>query len=131
MRYEEFEGITHVYVGKDETEQEVLRAIVKASFELARPASPGDNQEMTDKVANSFINLSYDHRDSGYIVVEMDYAQGRQCETYIEKISQGHFILWDHVYTKNRGTPEPMFDRANNILDGKKKSVLSKKEENL
>ena len=35
MRYEKKNGTTHIYVENEETEQQVLRAIVKASFELA------------------------------------------------------------------------------------------------
>lgn len=121
MRYEKIDRTTHIYVEGGETEQQVLRSIVKASFELARPAGLGwlhfrDNQPMTDEDADHCINLPPDH---GGMVIEMDYVQGRQCKTYIQKIDEGHFTLFNNSYERDRGTPEPMLDRANEIISGK------------
>jgi len=116
MRYEKIETTTHIYVEKDETEQEVLRAIVKASFELARlDLHFNDNQEMNNKIADLFIILPSDHRDYEGTVVKMDYVQGRQCKTYIEFVKECHFILWDFAYKRD---PKPMLDRAKEILTG-------------
>jgi len=120
MRYEKIDGNTHIYVENGEKEQEVLRAIVKTSFELARPAGLdwrhfNDAQEMTDEAADSFVDLS-----DQYGVVQMDYVQGRQCKTYIHRVGKGHFRLKNRIFERDRGLPEPMLDKAKEILFGKK-----------
>lgn len=121
MQYKKIKEITNIYLEGDETEQQVLRAIVRASFELARPVGLGfihfeDGPPMTDEDADQSINLSPDY---GNLVVQMDYVQGRQCKTYIKKISDGHFTLSNNAYERDRGTPEPMLDKANEIISGK------------
>ncbi|TSA56818.1 hypothetical protein D4R42_02815 [bacterium] len=127
MRYEKIEGITHIYIEEGETEQQILRVIVKASFELACAVGLGwlhfnGNQEMTDELADQFISLPSDDGDT---VVQMDYVQGRQCKTYIKKVGDNHFILRNRSYERDRGTPEPMLDRAEEILGGKKSTDLA------
>lgn len=121
MRHEKIRGVTHIYVEESETEQQVLRVIVKASFELARPAGLGwmnfnDSEEMTEEDADNFVSLP---PSSGNTVVDMDYIQGRQCKTTLRKKSDGHFILNNGRYERDRGVPEPMLDRAKEILAGK------------
>ena len=133
MRFEKIDGNTHIYVDDGETEQQVLRAIVKASYELARPAGMGWKQarlreqeekeqeegsapaELENKVADAFIWLGR----GGSIVVAMDYVYGRQCTTILEKDGD-HFKLSNGDYEEHRGTPEPMLRRAAEILAGKK-----------
>lgn len=120
MRQEKISGITHIYVEKGETEQLVLRAIVKASFELARPAGMGwmhfnSDQQMTDKEVDQFITLTPRYAGDKS-VVEMDYVQGRQCKTYINKVEEGHFTLANLSYERDRGAPDPMLDRAKEII---------------
>lgn len=120
MRYEKTDGITHIYVEEGETEQIVLRAIVKASFELARPAGMGwiqfkDSKQMTDNEADSFITLTPRYA-ADKSVVNMDYVQGRQCKTYISRNDQGHFTLANRSYERDRGAPDPMFNRAKEIV---------------
>lgn len=117
MRYETINGTTHIYVEKGETDQEVLRAIVKASFELARPAGLGwihfnDEQGMTDEMADEFVDLSRD------VVVSMDYVQGRQCKTVIFKEKKDHFTLNNNCFERDRGLPDTMLDRAKALLTG-------------
>lgn len=122
MDYEKIDGITHIYVGDGETERQVLRAIAKASFELARPAGLGwihfnDKEVVMLNEAEMFISLPPRYND---IVVDMDYVQGRQCKTLLFKKGDGHFTLSNRLYERDRGTPEPMLDRAKEILAGKK-----------
>lgn len=127
MKYENQNGTTHIFVENGENEGPVLRAIVKASFELARPAGMGwvhfdDSQEMTDETAEQFINYA---AYSGVTVIEMDYVEGRQCKTFVSRVADGHFTLANHSYERDRGTPEPMLDRANDILVGKQNVGLA------
>ena len=129
MRYEKQNGTTHIYNESSETEQQVLRAIVKASFELARPAGMGwlhfnDSQQMTDEIADQCIILEPRYKGDK-TVVGMDYAQGRQCKTYINRVEQGHFTLENRSYECDRGTPEPMLDRAKDIVAGKESTGLA------
>ena len=120
MRQEKIGEITHIYVEKGETEQLVLRAIVKASFELARPAGMGwmhfkSNQQMTDEEVDQFITLTPRSADDKS-VVDMDYVQGRQCKTYISRVEEGHFTLANRSYERDRGTPDTMLNRAKEIV---------------
>lgn len=129
MRHEKQNGTTHIYVENDETEQQVLRAIIKASFELARPAGMGwlhfnDSQQMTDEIADQCIMFKPRY-EGDKTVIDMDYVQGRQCKTYVSKIEQGHFILANHSYERDRGVPDPMLDRAKEIIAGKQSAGLA------
>lgn len=158
MHYEKIDGITHIFVDKGETEIRMLRAIVKASFELARPMSMGwlhfdKDYQLTDNDADQMITLERDtifkriakklglisrigrmtivmseklgmvQRTSRMsIVISMDYVQGRQCKTTIDRLEEGHFTLKNQNYERDRGTPEPMLNRAKEILSGKQSS---------
>lgn len=120
MRHEKIGGITHIYVEKGETEQMVLSAIVKASFELARPAGMGwmhfnKKQQMTDEEAIKFITLTPRYIDDK-TVVNMDYVQGRKCKTYISRIEKEHFTLENNSYERDRGVPDSMLNRAKEII---------------
>lgn len=120
MRHEKIAGISHIYMEQGETEQLVLRAIVRASFELARPAGKGwihfnGNQQMTDEEVDQFITLTSRYADDKS-VVEMDYVQGRQCKTYINRVEEGHFTLANRSYESDRGAPDPMLGRAKEII---------------
>ncbi len=122
MDYKKVDGVTHIYVGDGETERQVLRAIAKASFDLARPAGLGwlhfnDKEVVMLNEAEMFISLPPRYSD---IVVDMDYVQGRQCKTVIHKKGDGHFTLSNHLFERDRGTPEPMLEKAKKILVGKK-----------
>lgn len=121
MRYEKIGEDYHIHLEEGETEQVVLRAFVKASFELARPAGLGwlyfeDETQMSDEDADQFINLPPCWGDT---VVDMDYVQGRQCKTFVSKVAEGHFKLDGWLYERDRGTPDPLFGRVTEILAGK------------
>jgi len=120
MWYEKVEENHHIHIEEGETEQQVLRAIVKASFELARPAGLGwmnfkKDTEISDEMADRCISLP---PGFGGLMIDMDYVQGRQCKTFIKKVADGHFQLSNHSYECDRGAPEPMLDRAKEILNG-------------
>jgi hypothetical protein len=111
---------THIYIEEEETERQVLRAIVRASFNLAKPVGMGwlhykSETAMTDEDADQYISLP--PRDSRDEVICMDYVQGRQCKTYINKVSDGHFLLSNQVYECNRGTPDIMLAQAEKLLN--------------
>lgn len=121
MKHEKVNGVSHVYVENGEQEEQVLRAIVKASFQLARPVGMGwmnfkEEQSMTDADADGFIfkPLACDET-----VVKMDYVGGRQCKTYLRKVEDGHFTLFNGAYERDRGLPDQMFERAKEILGSK------------
>ncbi|MFA6428999.1 MAG: hypothetical protein WCV84_00690 [Patescibacteria group bacterium] len=119
MRFERRDRWTHIFLEGDESEHTVLRAVVKASFELARPVGMGRihfraGHTMTDTEADSCIMLP-PRRD---MVVGMEYVQGRQCKTRVQKVADGHFVLSDDVYEMDRGDPAPMLERAKVLLAG-------------
>lgn len=129
MRHEKQNGTAHIFVENGETEQQVLRAIVKASFELARPAGMSwlhfnDSQQMTDEIADQCITLEPRYEDDN-TVIDMDYVQGRQCKTYISRVEPGHFTLGNNSYERDRGVPDPMLDRAKEIISGKQSAGLA------
>lgn len=118
--YENIDGTTHIHVPKGSSDRDVLQAIVKASFHLARAAGLGrlhfdENQGMTDEDAAQFVNLS-ESRDN--YVVGMDYIQGRQCKTYIFQEAPGHYTLDNGIFERDRGSLEPMLEFAKQLLAG-------------
>lgn len=125
MRFERINNISHIFVSQ-KNEQEVLRAIAKASFALAQPVGMGfihfnENHVLTNEEADSFISESFDGQK--IIVLEMDYVKGRQCKTYVRKIEDGHFVLLNNVYERDRGLPETMLQKAKEILEGIEKPI--------
>lgn len=131
MKHEKVNGETHIYVENGEQEEDVLRAIVKASFQLARPAGLSrmnfaKEQEMTDADADRFIFKPF---ASNATVVKMDYVGGRQCKTYLSKVEDGHFTLFNYFYERDRGLPDQMLELAKKILDGKKEKASASSSE--
>lgn len=129
MRHEKQHETTHIYMENGETEQQVLRAIVKASFELARPAGMSwlhfdDSQQMTDEIADQFISLEPRY-EGDETVIDIDFAQGRQCKTYVSRIEPRHFTLDNYSYERDRGVPDPMLDRAKKIIADKQSAGLA------
>jgi hypothetical protein len=112
------DGVRNIYTEEGEDERDILRAIVIASFETANAVEIGRlhfqrDQEMTGEDADRFITLPPKY---GNVVVDMDYVQGRQCKTTIIKKSEGRFILDGGFFMRDRGVPEPMLNRAVEIL---------------
>ena len=119
MKIEGDKSDTRIILVEDEDEREALRAIVKASFELAGPVAlsvvdyqPG--YALSDSEADVWIRS--DPRSHDACVVEMDYVQGRQCKTVLLKEAEGQFRLYDKYFRRFRGTPAPVLERANSLL---------------
>jgi hypothetical protein len=112
LKYLIKDGIYHILVEADAGEREidVLRAIVKASFELAPqdPDAPEGIETLSDKDADVFI---LNKHLVGDVVVGMDHWQGRWCVTYLVRISESEFIL-SNAFQQIRGTPVSMLERA-------------------
>ena len=97
----------------------LLQAIAVASFEQSRPVSMGWYQfdagtVITPEQADRFIQ----ERD-GKLALHMDYVEGRQVKTIIEQDDEGNLSFDAWLYEKDRGNPEPMFIRAEEILKGR------------
>lgn len=94
MHYEEIDGVYHVFVEVERSEDErgVLRNIVKASYELAPRYREYKNADrlMTNEIADFFVEMS---DKPGDLVVEMICVRGRQCFTYVYREGPGHFRL--------------------------------------
>lgn len=117
MRYEYGTEETHIFVEEGETEQQVLRAIVKSTFETAAGMGMGIlhyNRDtlMTDELADRFIELE----DAW--VVRMDYVEGRQVKTSVDRVESGHFVLYTWAFERNRGDVKPMLGRVQELLRG-------------
>ena len=118
MRYEKQDDTTHIFMEEGETELQVLQAIALASFELAQPVGMGimhfkPGNKMTPENAGKYINLNPDNKGDA---LRMDYVEGRQCKTYIKRVESGHFKLSNNSYERDRGAPDEMLDRADEII---------------
>lgn len=117
MNYTKYRGGYEVFVqpARGETERMVLQAIAIASFEGAygdHGIRPEISIEEIGKLVNSCIYLS-DKR--GDLVLRMMKVGERWCVTYVERVGKNHFQL-RNAYQQYRGIPEPMLDRAKEIL---------------
>jgi hypothetical protein len=125
MRYEMRGDQTHIFTDDGEDETNVLRAIVRSSFESAPPnphvlLAGGD--KLTNRELDSLIlpvPRLYDD-----VIVEMNNVHGRLCSTVLCKIGHGHFVLSDKYYRTKRGDPRPMLDSATLYLRSCNDSVM-------
>lgn len=120
MKYAEIGGAFHIYVDKERGEQEieVLRAIVKSSFDTAllTDEKQGVHSPMTDEFADSLIDHDL---KMGQEAVNMLEVLGRRCMTVLTKMGPNHFLLCN-VFRSVRGTPTAMLNRAKEILAAEK-----------
>lgn len=124
MRFEKQGENTHIFVEGDETEVDVLRAIAKASFKLARPVGLGiahhvEDLELTDEQADMMVDPN---RGVG---IKCDYLQGRQVVTRVARVSEGHFEFDDYIFERDRGTVVPMLELVQALLRGETDAVAS------
>lgn len=120
MRYETVDGFTHIYVDEDETEEQVLVAIARASFDLARPAGRSWSyfdlaEHLLHDGAQMFVYLPPRY---GKVALSMDYVNGRQCKTVFFKEGTGHFSLNNRNFEPFRGSPDAMLELAKGFLAG-------------
>lgn len=116
---------THVFCELDESEQEVLRAIVIASFCSAPVIGMGILQyngqpHMTNSQADQFIHLDNDHS-----LICMDYVNGQQVKTYFTRIETGHFLARDYIFERDRGPIQYMLKVAQKLLAGQEDNLYS------
>ena len=119
MHFETINGSTHIWCDEGESERDVLRAIASATFETAAAVGLGllhynPNTVLPDEFLDRAVNLDADW------VLELDYVEGRQVKTYLERFEPGHFNLQDYVFERDRGAPDTMLNRAIEILGGAK-----------
>ena len=117
MRFKTINGITHIYVEDGETEQQVLRAIAKASFKSALPAGPFAQKQynskdvMDDEMVDNYINLQGDE------VLLLDFVKGRRCKTSLMRVEKGHFTLNDTMFEQDRGNPTQLLKEVQSMLE--------------
>lgn len=104
-------------LGKGETPRNALRSIAVASFELARPAGMGrlhfdGGTTIRPEDADRFIQDW-----EGGLSLSMDYVEGRQVKTKIDTNDDGEMVFDGDLFERDRGNPDPMFKRAQEILD--------------
>lgn len=118
MRFTRNNGGIFIFCENEETEQDVLRAIVKASFETAISFRMGllhynPDTILTDNDADGWIDLTQAH------VLNLDYIEGRQVKTRIDRNEEGQLVLYEELYRMGRGaTPDVMLTRAQELLAG-------------
>jgi hypothetical protein len=119
MRFSKNGDGAHVFLECSEEERKVLRAIVKASFELARPVGLSvldyrSEHNLSDSEADQWIRSEPRKHDSR--VIDMDFVQGRQCKTVLSKEAPGHFRLDTRLFERYRRDCVPMLERAQNLM---------------
>lgn len=117
MRYGNTFGVYEIFVEahKGEKEEDVLRAIATASFELALGddgKQPAVSEDETRALIGASITMSDEPND---VVVAMPQVGGRWCLTYVMRLGPNHFAL-SNGYQQYRGVPDPMLERARQIL---------------
>ena len=108
MNYCTVNGKTRVWIEGSEDTQAALRAVARASYELAHPVGMGilhfiPGGTLTDKECDAFI------QDDG---LYMDWVKGRQCKTRLLLDDSGDFILNNRLFERDRGSPDAVFSLA-------------------
>jgi len=122
----ENDGCVHIRHAADEKEEDVLRAIAKASFALACPFllvysnvkdCQGPCDGLSDKEFDSFVFPNDNHEIPGSsIVVFMDIIRAHRCKTIIHKVEDRHFILDKSFFERDRGAFDIVVELANLML---------------
>ena len=113
----EKKGESHlIKLGEEENQRDVLRAIAVASFELARPAGMGrlrfdGGSTLRPEEADRYIR-----QEEKGLALSMDYVEGRQVKTYVRTENDGNLAFDTLLFERDRGNPEPVFERAKEIL---------------
>lgn len=119
MRFFNEKQSTFIVLEALEEERAVLRAIVKASFELALPVGLSvidynPHSSLSDVDADRFIRSVPRSCDGS--VIDMDFVQGRQCKTAILKETPGRFRLDSKYFERYRGSCAPVLQRAQELI---------------
>ncbi len=108
MNYTTVNGKTMVQIEDGEDRQTVLRAIARASYDLALPAGTGflhftPGGALSDKECDALI------RADG---LSMDYVHGRQCKTFLKADNSGVLVLNNYLFERDRGSPDAVLTSA-------------------
>lgn len=119
MRFFKRDDETYIVVEATEEELSVLRAIVKASFDLADPVGLSvlnyhPEYYLSDAEADQWIKSITRIHDCR--VVDMNFVQGRECKTILSKDAPGQFRLNTKYFERYRGSCTPMLERAREIV---------------
>src|SRR5215216_4259701 len=119
MRFFKRDDETYIVVEATEEGLAVLRAIVKASFDLANPVGLSvlnyhPEYSLSDAEADQWIKSITGFQD--YRVVDMNFVQGRECKTILSKDAPGQFRLNTKYFERYRGSCMPMLERARELV---------------
>lgn len=119
MRFFKRSDETYIVVEATEAELAVLRAIVKASFDLADPVGLSvlnyhPEYSLSDAEADQWINSTPRIQDCR--VVDMNFVQGRECKTILSKDAPGQFRLNTKYFERYRGSCIPVLERARELV---------------
>lgn len=120
----ERKGDSHqIRLGEGENQEDVLRAIAVASFELARPAGRGrlhfdGGSTLRPEEADRYIRKV----EKG-LSLDMDYVEGRQVKTFVHTEGDGSLVFDSWLFEGDRGNPDPVFQRAKEILQSQHPSA--------
>jgi hypothetical protein len=137
MFYSNLGGETYIMVEDGESERDVLRAIVRASFELAKPEnlsilSYKPDHLLTNEEADRLI--IHPPRSYDGCVINMDFVEGRRCATVLKKelacTGSPTFVLYDSYFERFRGKPDVVLRGAVGILQEIKEETFSKSVQN-
>ncbi len=123
MDVERKEESHQILLGEGENQKDVLRAIAVASFELARPAGLGRLHFDGGSTLRPEDVDGYIKAEKEGLSLSMDYVEGRQVKTYIHPQDDGTLVFNSWLFEKDRGNPDPVFQRAKEILQSEHPST--------
>ncbi len=108
---------THILIPSGQ-EEAVLKAIARASFDLAEARGMGIMQYDAGQVLSEDLLNRIVHKE-GELALQMSYVSGRVCQTEIHRGAvPGQFIVDDFRFERDRGPIEPVLRRAQELLRG-------------
>lgn len=123
MDVERKEDFHQIRLGEGENQKDILRAIAIASFELARPAGLGrlhfdGGSTLRPEQADRYIR-----KEEKGLSLDMDYVEGRQVKTFVRSEGDGSLVFSSWLFERDRGNPDPVFQRAKEILQSEHPSA--------
>jgi len=120
MRFEEVRGYIRIRPEKNETQEEVARAIARASFDLARPIAGGWEKfnlrhRLSDEEAKTIV---WRRPDQSKLLVNLDWHEGRRCKTMLYFAGGSDLLFSNQYYEEARGESRVMLEAARCLLYG-------------
>lgn len=120
----ERKGDSHqIRLGEGENQKDVLRAIAVASFEFARPAGLGRLHFDRGSTLRLEEADGYIMEEKAGLSLAMDYVEGRQVKTYVHTQDDDSLVFDSWLFERDRGNPDPVFQRAKEILQSQHPSA--------